>query len=503
MHAQKRQNGIKKLNCPGSPVRKQCDSDIKPEVDRKARLAACEKQIAEGLQSFWELASTFYEVKADKLYEPGYASFEAYCKLRWGFSRSYGDRYVQSAKVFKNLKLAPIGAKISLPKNEAQVREISGLSAEQQVAVAEKVYESVGDGPLSYLHFRQAKHDLHLGNKTRAKAQAANAPLDISATTVSAEPSAESDPLGDALDLWRGICDDLRELLILLKDEEDREQVIAHTAGLLTSATGLHDVMIKRAALPNRRNNAVAVETPADKLPDDTAGQSAVLSGAEKQLPLDAVSSADSTFPTYSSACSFCGEALDDLVGDTPCCSNPECAATIKARLVWWCSPQVMEGPRIKEPLLQHLIEFGARTPADLYVAAEAGGSPNPGLNQIFEELYHKLWKTKAKGLATVLFGLAIPAMDFESCRLLARLYPDWQALEAASADEIIAQKDLGDEAKWGFLKWRSKPDNQDLMVALADLGVSLKSADYQAANPSRGKLDKTPVDQLNTKHNF
>jgi hypothetical protein len=67
------------------------------------------------------------EIREQRLYLESHTSFEAYCKERWGFSKPYASRLIQSAELAKQV---PIGT-CPLP-NEAVARELAPLKAEPE-----------------------------------------------------------------------------------------------------------------------------------------------------------------------------------------------------------------------------------------------------------------------------------------------------------------------------------------------------------------------------------
>jgi len=74
------------------------------------------------------------EIRDNRLYRSDYATFEEYCRERWGWNRAHAYRQIDAAKVARTL--SPIG---DIPKNEAQARELVDLTPEQQISVAEQV----------------------------------------------------------------------------------------------------------------------------------------------------------------------------------------------------------------------------------------------------------------------------------------------------------------------------------------------------------------------------
>lgn len=103
-----------------------------------------EKTIELGLTTFVEVGTALAAIRDGKLWMAGgkYASFEAYCKTRWGWNKSYAHQITQSAAVVKNLS-----AIADKPKNEAQARPLAKLpESEQADAWEEAVEEAKAEG---------------------------------------------------------------------------------------------------------------------------------------------------------------------------------------------------------------------------------------------------------------------------------------------------------------------------------------------------------------------
>jgi hypothetical protein len=87
-----------------------------------ADLAACEDTIARGLKTFTEVGGALASIRDRRLYRTSHATFEDYCRDRWGLSSRHANRTIEAAKVAGIL--GPIGP---VPANEAQARELAPL----------------------------------------------------------------------------------------------------------------------------------------------------------------------------------------------------------------------------------------------------------------------------------------------------------------------------------------------------------------------------------------
>ena len=112
-----------------------------------ARLATEEKTIENGLQTFVEVGMALTRIRDQKLWMAGgkHPSFEAYCKTRWGWNKSYAYQVAQSASVVKRIEDSAIAEKT--PLKESQARPLAKLPEDEQPeAWAEAVEESKAEG---------------------------------------------------------------------------------------------------------------------------------------------------------------------------------------------------------------------------------------------------------------------------------------------------------------------------------------------------------------------
>jgi phage N-6-adenine-methyltransferase len=91
------------------------------------RLAALEAVIERGLQTFVEVGNALLEIRDSRLYRESHATFEEYCRERWGWSRQRANQLIDAAGVMQNLTTMVV-----TPKTERQTRELIGLESELQ-----------------------------------------------------------------------------------------------------------------------------------------------------------------------------------------------------------------------------------------------------------------------------------------------------------------------------------------------------------------------------------
>lgn len=102
------------------------------------RLQNCEEIIEKGLNTFYDVGSALTEISESRLYRTKYATFEDYCQERWGLSRRRGYELIAAAAVVDNVR----NSAQTIPANEAQANELTGLDPEAQTEVWQRVLET-------------------------------------------------------------------------------------------------------------------------------------------------------------------------------------------------------------------------------------------------------------------------------------------------------------------------------------------------------------------------
>jgi hypothetical protein len=94
------------------------------------QLEVCEATISAGLQTFYEVGNALLAVRDARLYRRDFASFEEYCRKRWGMGASRARQLIGAAGVAANLQ----GVTNVTPANEAQARVLARLVGDAQRA---------------------------------------------------------------------------------------------------------------------------------------------------------------------------------------------------------------------------------------------------------------------------------------------------------------------------------------------------------------------------------
>lgn len=120
------------------------------------RLAACERVIERGLNTFVEVGNALLEIRDARLYRNDYATFEDYCRERWGFSRSRAHRLIEAAET-RNI-LLPTGN--ILPQTERQARPLTALEPDLQIEAWRRAVETALDTGITAKHVQEVVNEI-------------------------------------------------------------------------------------------------------------------------------------------------------------------------------------------------------------------------------------------------------------------------------------------------------------------------------------------------------
>jgi hypothetical protein len=90
----------------------------------------------------------YLEIRDGRLYRQTHATFEDYCRERWGMARNYANKMIAAAEVATNLgTTVPI-----LPATESQARPLTALEPEQQREAWQRAVETAPNGKVTAAH---------------------------------------------------------------------------------------------------------------------------------------------------------------------------------------------------------------------------------------------------------------------------------------------------------------------------------------------------------------
>jgi hypothetical protein len=92
-----------------------------------SRLTELEQVIEAGMKTFAEVGTALWAIRDGRLYRASHATFESYCREKWGFARNYANKMIAAAEVVGRL-----GTIVPKPSTERQARPLAQLPAAEQ-----------------------------------------------------------------------------------------------------------------------------------------------------------------------------------------------------------------------------------------------------------------------------------------------------------------------------------------------------------------------------------
>lgn len=123
------------------------DTQFELAATEHVRLMELETEIENGLRTFVDVGNALLEIRDGRLYRQSFATFEDYCRERWGMQRHYANRLIAAAEVTANL--VPIG---TIPATESQARPLTTLEPDQQRAAWRRAVETAPNGKVTASH---------------------------------------------------------------------------------------------------------------------------------------------------------------------------------------------------------------------------------------------------------------------------------------------------------------------------------------------------------------
>lgn len=93
----------------------------------ESRLTELESVIERGQQTFIEVGVALAEIRDSKLYRERFATFEDYCKDRWGWNASRSRQLIGAAEAVASMQSVTVVTQSELPsvQTERQARELA------------------------------------------------------------------------------------------------------------------------------------------------------------------------------------------------------------------------------------------------------------------------------------------------------------------------------------------------------------------------------------------
>ena len=173
--------------------------------------------------------------------------------------------------------------------------------------------------------------------------------------------------------------------------------------------------------------------------------------------------------------CPVCGSDVDHPPGEAMSrCTNAACPAQVYERVRHFASRGAMDIEGLGDVMAQQLTELGlVRDIADIYkLDAQALGSvPRTGPKSV-ENLLRNIERSKARGLARLLYGLGIRFVGTQTAQILAGDFGSIEAIAEATDAELQRSEGIGPEAAGSVALFFKQKANREMIARLGRAGI-------------------------------
>ena len=181
--------------------------------------------------------------------------------------------------------------------------------------------------------------------------------------------------------------------------------------------------------------------------------------------------------------CPVCGAPVSrDEDGAAVRCTGAECPAQLLRNLVHFASRDAMDIDGLGPAVLQQMVDNGlVHTAADLYdlTVPQIAALDRMGQKSA-ENAVAAIERSKQNDLSRLLYAFGIRQIGVKAARVLANRFHSFDALAAATEEELTEIDDIGAITARFLRQWLDSPQSQDLVRRLREAGVNLESVATQ-----------------------
>ena len=181
--------------------------------------------------------------------------------------------------------------------------------------------------------------------------------------------------------------------------------------------------------------------------------------------------------------CPVCGAPVSrDEDGTAVRCTGAECPAQLLRNLVHFASRDAMDIDGLGPAVLQQMVDNGlVHTAADLYdlTVPQIAALDRMGQKSA-ENAVAAIEHSKQNDLRHLLYAFGIRQIGVKAARVLASRFHSFDALAAATEEELTEIDDIGAITARFLRQWLDSPQSQDLVRRLREAGVNLESVATQ-----------------------
>jgi DNA ligase (NAD+) len=177
-------------------------------------------------------------------------------------------------------------------------------------------------------------------------------------------------------------------------------------------------------------------------------------------------------------------------------CSNPDCPAKVKARILYFASRKAMDIEGLGDVLVETLVSNGmVKNVADLYsLKPEDISNLERKAEKSATKLMEQIEASKERGLQRLLYGIDIRHVGERYAKILANHFRHIDRLAEASVEELKAIHEIGLTVAVSVYEWFRNPLHTDLINKLKAAGVKMETDSAGAASIDERFSGKTFV---------
>lgn len=254
-------------------------------------------------------------------------------------------------------------------------------------------------------------------------------------------------------------------------------------AGTTVARASLHNEdEIRR--LDIRIGDTVLIEKSGEIIPQVLQVVTSKRDGSEKEYE----------FPTICPVCGF--DALRPQGEAVRRCTNPDCPAKLKARILYFASRRAMDIEGLGGVLVDTLVDMGMiKDVADIYqLTVENIANLERKAEKSATKLIKQIEASKTRGLQRLLLGIDIRHVGERYAKILANHFRSIDKLAEATVEELDEIHEIGLAVAESAYSWFRDPTHIDLINRLKAAGVKTDVDGASTANFDERFVGKTFV---------
>ena len=190
-------------------------------------------------------------------------------------------------------------------------------------------------------------------------------------------------------------------------------------------------------------------------------------------------------------SCPVCGAPVYREPGESATrCTGAECPAQLLRNLCHFTSREAMDIDGVGPAVLEQMVNAGlVLNAADLYslTVQDIAQLDRMG-DKSARNAVHAIEESRSRDLSKLLCALGIRQIGAKAAQVLARHFGSFDALAAATEEELTAIDDVGGITAKCLRQWLESPQSQDLISRLKAAGVNMECHDMPTADTLTGK---------------